>query len=473
MWYWHTPFRVTDAERAELRKMGVTTLYVRAGTFTTDGRRAKVVLPQRWETKPGRLRVVLTLNFDPGLVSHLEEIPLRSLAADVGVGIDGALDQAKAAGIEAEGVQLDVDCPTRLLPRYAELLRAIRPHVPGSFSITALPTWLASDEVAEVADAVDFLVPQFYEGRTGRTVADLQPVSDAGSIRRGLARLKRLGRPCYVGIAAYGHAMLYDRAGRLAAMYRGLGPGDALRHPSLRFEAGGPLGESGEDRLVLRAVHPDANGQGAGFRIAYTLPTPEMVRRQMDAFRASRPANALGMILYRFPEPGEAMALPLPSVRAALAGEAPKPSLRVRVATRAVPWAAIGASAPLRRTPRDVSLVAEIAGTTGTAAVPGAISLLVEFDRHGLEGIAPGDFDVARLGSVDPDGRFAPCPPARADAVLFQRHYARSGERLRSGAIELGADGPERARVRWSLRPPGGAAMVEGEEKEIPLEKER
>lgn len=471
MWYWHTPFRVSDAEKSTLREIGVRTLYVRGGTFTTDGKRAKLAFSQRWETPAKGLDVVLTLNFDGGLVSHLEEIPVETLASDVGKGIEQATNAAAAVGIRPVGVQLDVDCPTRVLPRYASLLRAIRPHVKGSFSITALPTWITASEMDGVAEAVDFVVPQFYEGRTGRTLTDLQPVSDAAAVRKGLERLGRTGRPFYAGLAAYGHAMLFTPDGRLTAMYRGLGPEDAMRHPSLRFEADGPLGDSGEEKLVMRAIRPDANGRGRDFRIAYTLPTADMVRRQIKAFNESRPANARGFILYRFPEPDEAMALPLASVRAALRddGLADEPTLKVDLESKAVPWALIGTETT-GRVPRDLVVKAEATGPVGSAASPGAVTVVVELDRPGVEGVAPGDFDAVRLGRIAPDGSVASASPARANAVMLIRHHVLPGQRLRSGAIEIGTDGATRARMRWSVKPAGRADWVREESSEIRLE---
>lgn len=472
MWYWHTPFRVTAAETGVLKEIGVRTLYVRGGTFTTDGKRAKLAFDQTWET-PVDMDVVLTLNFDGGLVSHLEEIPVEALAADVAQGITKATEAMEKVGIRPVGVQLDIDCPTRVLPHYARLLRTIRPHVKGSFSITALPTWITSNDLDEVAEAVDFIVPQFYEGRTGRTLSDLQPVSDAEAVKRGLERLGRKGRPFYAGLAAYGHAMLFTPEGKLTAMYRGLSPEDAMRHPALRFEADGPLGESGEERLVMRAIRPDANGRGKDFRIAWTLPTADMVRRQIAAFQASRPANAKGFILYRFPETFEAMALPLTSVRAAVKGDGlDAPTLKVALDSKAVPWALIGTGAK-GRVPRDLTVRAEATGEVGSAATPGAVTVVVELDRSGIEGVTAGDFDVVRLGFVERDGSVRDASPARANAVMFQRHHVLPGEKLRSGAIEIGSEGATRARMRWSVKPAGKAEAVREESSEIRLDAKR
>ena len=452
MWYWHTPFRLTEKDRANLTQMGVRTLYVRAGTFSSDGKRAVTVLPQRWETAAPGVEIVLTMNFDPGLVSHLETIPAERLARDVA---DGLL----AAGAKAPpsvGFQLDVDCPTRLLPRYAALLRRVRARLKAPLSITALPTWLSASTFGEVAAAVDEVVPQFYENRTGRTLDTLEPVSDPAALSWGLLRLRSLGVPCRVGLAAYGHALIYSPKGRLAGMYRGLGPEDALRHPALRFERAGDLEE--ERRLILRAVAPDRQGRGVGARIAYVLPTPAALRAQLAVYRGQRPSNARGAILYRFPEPGEAMALPLDAVEAALAGRLALPELRIEIKARAAPWALIAPGEGKARPPIALRVQAEAVGAGPSEAMPGAVQMLVRLDRPGVEGIAPGDFDSAETGTLDVRGRFVRGSGARADVVLLRRGQALPGEILRTGTIETVADGATSATVEWAVRGPDGNA---------------
>ena len=452
MWYWHTPFRITEGERASLRRMGVRTLYVRAGTFSSDGKRAVTILPQHWETAAPGLEIVLTMNFDSGLVSHLETIPPETLAR----GVADGLRAARAKAPPSVGFQLDVDCPTRLLPRYADLLRRVRRRLDAPLSITALPTWLSASGFGEVAAAVDEVVPQFYENRTGRTLDALEPVSDPAALGRGLARLRSLGVPCRVGLAAYGHALIYDPKGRLAGMYRGLSPEDALRHPALRFERADDL--EGERRLVLRADAPDRQGRGVGARIAYVLPTPAALRAQLAVYRAWAPPNARGPVLYRFPEPGEAMALPLSTVEAALAGRRALPGLAVDLKARAAPWALIAPGRQDVRPPMTLRVRATAVGVGPSKAEPGAVQVLVRLDRPGIASVAPGDFDSAEVGTLDEGGRFVRGSGLRADVALLRRGGVLPGETLRSGPVETVADGATSAAVEWAVRGPDGNA---------------
>lgn len=480
MWYWHTPFQLTEADRKGLRDIGVTTLYVRAGTFATDGQKTSLILPETWKSRADGLRVVLVYNCHPGLVSHFEEMPISRMAAETAEGIRRSWAKAVAAGLNPSGVQMDIDCPTRLLPIYTNLLKGIRAGLTkelangNTFSITALPTWLSSKNIDPLASTVDFIAPQFYEGRTGKSADTVFPVSDPEGLQAGLRRLGRLQIPCYAGIATYGHALLYDDQKNLVGMYRGLSAEDALRHPSFEPLGSEPLDKQGrptqnvesaigEDRLILKAMRPDSQGQGLGFRIAYLLPTPLMVRRQMDAFRAARPANVRGVILYRFPEPGESMTLPLSAIARGMRGEPTPVAAKCFLRSQAIPWELIDSGKTADRAPRELTVHLESTGSAPTLPARNSIQLLVALNKPGINGVAPGDFDEAIPGTLDETGRFVKCAPAHADAVRFARYHMLPGDVLRSGPILVPADGATRADARWVAQGPGGFQKFEGE----------
>ena len=190
IWYWHSPFQVTDAELGWLKKIGVSTIYVRAATFTTDGVHVKTMIPQTWNSNAKGMPIVLTFNFDGGLRSHFEKFSNATIVADVLPAIARIRKTARAKGIHVAGIQMDVDCPTRLLPKYAKLIHSIGDGLrkkgtlesKDSFSTTALQTWLNSRHYQDLVDACDFVAPQFYEGQIGRTLDKVRPVADAGNL---------------------------------------------------------------------------------------------------------------------------------------------------------------------------------------------------------------------------------------------------------------------------------------------------
>ncbi|MFZ4508267.1 MAG: DUF3142 domain-containing protein [Fimbriimonas sp.] len=482
MWYWHTPFRITAPEAKLLDKIGVSTLYVRAGTFATDGSNVRLILPQTWQRSEGPQSIVLVTNFDAGLVRHLETFNIESASSQIAKELKNAKSEATKAGLRVTGFQIDVDCPTRLLPKYAEWLHAIRRELnqlkDETFSITALPTWLTSGNIQLLAKEVDFLVPQFYEGRTGKTAETVYPVSDPEGLKRGLDRLGRLGIPAQVGLATYGHALMFDETGALVGMYRGLSAEDALRHPTFAFESSTSIDSSGqpatdetavgEDRLVVRATRPDRAGQGRGFRIAYTLPTPEMVVRQINVFRQTRPANVRGYILYRFPESGESMTLPLASVAAALRGEKPTLDFVASARAEAIPWDLIDRPKSTRP-PMALRFTVRSTGTNPTMAGPDALILRAELNHPGIEGIAAGDFDEITIGTRGTKGQIVPSPRFLADTIELRRFHTLPGEVLRSGAIQIPSDGATKVVYSWKALGPGGRTSKTGEPATVSL----
>lgn len=472
IWYWHSPFVVTSHERGLLKSAGITTVYVRTGTFTTDGKRLLLAMPQVWKSKAEGLRIVAVFNFDPGLLKHFGELPIDAMASDVSERIVKAFAEAKSQGVTPDGVQLDIDCPTRLLPKYADFLSRVRKAVGpvGSFSITALPTWLSSRDLLQVATQVDFITPQFYEGRAGKTLQEIKPISDPVALLAGIRRLNRLGVPFQVGLPAYGHALLFDDQGRLVSMYRGLSSENALRLSALRHRSTTPLDANGhpateanyvgEDLLTVEAIRPDLSGHGKGDRIAFFLPAPEMVSKQLSTVRSEAGADCRGVILYRFPEPGETTALSLESIDAAIRDQPRTIDFAVDMRARSVPYALIGEESAAT-VPREFRLQLAEVGNVGTETAPDALQVVLEFDRPGIGDIAAGDFDSAQMGTLD-NGAFVPCGRARATAVLLSRYNVLPSQTLRSGGIELSQDGPKTVHVLWTAHGMGGFHSFHG-----------
>jgi len=468
IWYWHTPFQVSKDDAKWLDKIGVTTLYVRAATFTSDGKRVKTSIPQVWRRNESAIPVVLTFNFDGGLRSHFGSMPNPELSSDIAAGIGRIRSAAETHGIRVSGIQMDVDCPTRLLAKYADLLHKIRFHLlmqrtlmaRETFSATALQTWLKSIRYRDLVDSCDFVAPQFYEGQVGRRIDEVHPIADTGNIEQGMRRADSAGKPFFAGLATYGHSLLYDEHGRLLAMYHGMKPEDALRHPSLQVDTECPIGKGGaratgsdyvgENLLILNAVRPDRNGRGLGYRIAYILPTVEMLAHELKVFRETRPENCRGVILYRYPEPEDQMSLPLPTVAEAILGGTGKLDLSAALNRTAIPWPLIGPDRKAQRPPCEYTVNLRSLGTLPTLTGRDAVTVLVRFERQGLDGVEAGDFDDAQTGIVEPSGTFQQCSPAHADSVLLLRYSLLPGRRINSGAIQVSADGPKPESITWT-----------------------
>ncbi len=476
IWYWHSPFRVSEDEARTLRSCGVGRIYVRAATFRAREDGAEPILPQSWKSGGRGIPVVLCFNFEPALARGLERASLDRLSADLLTGVQKGISDARSAGADIAGVQFDADCPTRLVGRYAELLSRFRSLLDRSsgtrarleLSATMLPTWLGTPGADQLARVVDVCVPQFYENRPFKTLADFKPVGDPAELERGLRKAARLPGEFLVGLPVYGHAVLFDGSGKIAGMYRRLSAGEALRHPGLAAvetypsdRVGKPASREsyvGEDVLIVRAPNADSSGQGMGFAIAYSLPTPEILRAPLRLLRADRPANCRGIALFRFPEPGESTCLSLDSLSAALRGR--KAELVAK--GRLIPGAAEPSAFSVSGKGREVRAELSLEGSASTFACPGAVSVLILFDQVGIEEALAGDFDFVRVGLWDAETRkLVPASGMRSNAVLLERGHAAGGQRLRSGSITH-SGGATRARIEWRALGPGGFESLSG-----------
>ena len=403
-------------------------VYVRAATLSYDGERLVPTLPQRF-VKGERRPVHLVLNFDGGATRHFGEFATEELALVVGDTYEAASAAAKRQGIQVVGLQLDLDCPSRLLPKYAELCREVKGRVgKATLSVTGLTSWLTESGLDDLVGAIDRFVPQFYEGRLPQRFQDDVPVSDADRYLAAIERLSRLDRPYLVGIAAYGQALLFDPKGKLAGTYRGLSIADAFRHPSLRLDSSREV--AGERHVRFVAVRPDARGRGLGYGILFRLPTPASFAAALEAVRRDRPVNCLGAAIFRLPEEGEAATLPIATMTAVIAGRKPSPRIRPATTRRANPYALIEGTAA--EPSEHVRVAIENVGESPRLETS-PITVNVRFRA--------GCAEQVNIDHADRAVPFGPVPGrvslARATGVRFERTYVGVGEKVDLGTVRL------------------------------------
>jgi hypothetical protein len=473
-WYWHSPFQISPAQSRDLKTLGVTRLFVRAGTFSSDGRNMVLVIPQKYGAGGSGFRIHQVFNFDTGVVRHFESYDLERIAGQIAKRVNDQVQRGKQAGLDVEGVQFDFDCPTRLLSRYAELVRLVRQQLPGrpTFSATALMSWLGTKGVAALSRQVDFLAPQAYEGVTGNTVDTMRPVSDEQDFRRRIARADGLACPFYVGVPAYGHAFLFDPAGKLLDVYRGLEPADAFRHPAFnlilaepsdRFghPAKSPTDSVGEEIVKFRAVRPALNGQGLDDFLAYTVPTPVLLERMLRAVRETRSENCLGAIIYRMPEGDSSMTVPWRSLMEGLAGRSIPPKLKIGLESRSDAFDLIESAKPLPDAPKDLDLKIENIGGP-TFLGPDALEVDVVLERPGFDEVRRRDMDSAVPGILE-GGRVTRCAPDRANVASFSRFGLGAGQSIAIGPIQLLSSKRQHISVRWRTRDSDGFQTESGQ----------
>lgn len=486
-WYWHQPFKIPPDELAQLQAMGVRRIFVRAGTFHKDAKGLRLTLPQRWAGSAGRLSLHLVFNFDASVLHDFAELSNEALTSAVLREIAAARAAAERAGLRVAGVQLDLDSPTSHLPKYADLLHRIRagmPHPALALSITALPTWYQSPNLEPVLHEIDFAAPQYYESHLGPSLGEYATVSQPAKAERGISAAGWRGAPFFAGVPAYGHALVYNRAGRLAGAFHDLSLCEALRNPAFRLDrrygADGeghpatPASYIGEDVYDLKALVDAGDGQGKGFHILYDVPTPVSVARHLALLRRKRPGNCLGMILFRYPQPGEVSTLPLCAAAAVLRGEQPRPDLHVVLRPKPAPLEMLDSGVTPDHRPIDVAVTVSNTGSAGTFIGPDAVTITLVLENAAIEEIAVRGADRVDTFS-QPNDTASTGPPAlrasagRANLIRFRRIFLAAGETQTLATLRLRAGKDAGIKGRWSAQCLGNFDSVKGDVKNVSL----
>jgi len=142
-WAWRAEAPAqAEVERAA-RETGARALFLRAGQLDLEAGRVRRIRGVEGRLPRG-VELHLVYNSTRALLAGLERIDEAELAAAVVRAF--AEDRARGArdGAEVAGLQLDIDAPTRLLPRYGRVLGAVRAALAGDarLSVTGLPTWM-------------------------------------------------------------------------------------------------------------------------------------------------------------------------------------------------------------------------------------------------------------------------------------------------------------------------------------------
>lgn len=399
----------------------VSDLYARAATISYDGDRYLPTLPARFgDLKETRLTLVY--NFDAGALSHFEEVEPATTAKVLAAAYRTAKRLAMANGAEVAGLQVDLDCPTRLLPRFGDLLRRLRLEVGrDELSVTGLVTWIGSDRLADALEPLDYWVPQFYEGRLPTEFDADVPVTDHEQIARRSDALRELGVPFRTGVAAYGQALLFRPDGKLQSSYRGLSLEEAFRSDRLRFVS---------VRRVLGELHyrfRGTVGSGADYGLLYRVPTGDSLTVAWQAGQKGQPDNFAGEVLFRLPSGREATALPVPTLAKILAGGHPEPNLRLTTRRRKNPFAIIEGVGKTSK--ENLAVTVE---NVGDAPFIGEepLSAEVSFREGCAEVVANSDADsVEKVGGES---------LRSLTEVDFRRWYVAPGDIIELGQVRLG-----------------------------------
>lgn len=252
-----------------------------------SGRWADVAVPWKDLLAAGR-PVVTVVRID----GRLDEARIGVLIDQIVARVDAASRAAALArpGGALAGLEIDYDCPTSKLPTYARFLAELRSRLPRplALSITALPTWLNSRALEQLAPPLDEIVLQVHAVDDPRR--GLFDPARAEDWVREFGR--RIGRPFRVALPVYDVRVSWRADGRLASV-----------------EGEVPLLEGARDSALLGA-------------------TPDTILRFVERLSVASPQGLIGIAWFRLPTEADSRTWSLPTWRAVVGGALPPRQLR-------------------------------------------------------------------------------------------------------------------------------------------------
>jgi len=266
---------------------------------------------------------------------------------------------------------------------------------------------------------VDFWVPQLYGAAIPEHISDPRPISSADEVSRAIAKIRRLEKPYYAGLSAYGYALLFDRNGGLVEVRGDLDRSAVERDPAFVLDEVRDIpAETGERRSIFKANRMATIGGTtieAGEFLVFGEPTAGSLRANARAVRGGGGERLLGICVFRLPTAGDKTNLRIEEVAAAVFDRE-----EVHRTTLSVGPGADG----------TVQIGLANSGSGSIAAGEGELTLEVFGGRAGrTEPIAAEGF--AEALTMCTAGRAAPpmpCGPRRADMIRLVAGSWRPGD---------------------------------------------
>jgi len=457
-WAWQSNAPAqADVERA-LHQTGARTLFMRAGQLDYERGTCRLIRAASGPFPRG-VELHLVYNATPDLLAAFETIDIQALVSAIAETYAADSERAARGRAEVAGLQLDLDVPTRLLPKYEGLLRMLRERLPEGIklSITGLPTWMRSLALATVLEAVDFWVPQCYGATIPEQLERATPIASLAAVADAIDGARGLGRPFYAGLAAYGYAIHYSPDGRRIQVSGTLDPELVANSTSLelveRRRFGSGENSSSEWRLVYRAREACVLGGlflREGEWLMLDLPTAESLRAAARTVRERAGPRLLGVCVFRLPSASDKTTLTIEEVADALLDR--PPSVALEVTAKLAPLSQ--SATPGERTRVEIACV----NTGSTGALCGEDALMVEAQVPAgrlrtieLNGFGSSETLFAPAGIDGRSDEVVACGVRRANLVRLMKRTWRPGETA-FVVLEFSGEPPDATSLTISVR---------------------
>lgn len=196
------------------------------------------------------------------------------------------LAEARAAEIPVASVQVDFDCPERLLANYATNIRELKTKTGVPVTITALPAWLDADGFEALITAADGWTLQLH-GTSRPKLGSPHALFATDAALRWTRQAIRFGRPFRVALPTYAYLACFGKYGEYLGM------------------------------------HAEQSGFPSGTIQTMPLPAdPAQIRAYLSALADARFERVTGVDWFRLPFPGDRQNWTMRGLDDALAGRA-------------------------------------------------------------------------------------------------------------------------------------------------------
>lgn len=421
-WAWQRSEPLSETEFSELAKQDVHTIYWHVGELENQSGNWKWKARYRFPGAGDRLDFVPVVR----LVSRAVE-PFAPPSMDALVAALTPI--AKLTG----DLQLDFDCPDRLLDDYSSALKKLHSVTTGRLSITALPHWSRADCLRRISENADELFPMLYDYEAEPVLpndAPPQPLIFPDKMAKMLQDWSACQKAWQAGLPCFARLTVYDPQNRSRGQIRNWNWDEVVLNPA--FVSTGPI-QLGTALLRAKSATRIAHVQmQPRDQLTVRMPDRTVLANTMAKVKQT---SAQGIVLFRLPDSSAASGWSLRQLghldaapRLALTSSAANESLTLHNEGDGdlPPFLPIG----------------EIMGARG-------YELEITFDAPALREVEPGEFAKLSATADTATGPRSVAIPF-ATTVSFSFSGLRAGQSLATGLIQL-APGMSFRHARWKV----------------------
>lgn len=464
-WAWQT----TNPSQKDVQKAISATkakdLFIHAGQIDyvlANGRLRRI--RQADGILPNSIALHLTYNATVDLLRNLEKVTPKQLADIITQCYQEDVRRVNETAATVVGIQLDIDFPTRLLPKYMELLGLLRSQLPinTKISITGLPTWINSPKLKETLAKVDFWIPQCYGTEIPKQLTRLSPISSLEQVNQAIETSRNLGYPFYAGLSAYGYAIRFNKNGNFVQIRGDIDPAEIITNTSLELVerqlfTAKSSNLSANEWCYLYKVREDLVIDGlnlkAGESIMLDLPTSEALRANIQAVRETAGEQLLGICIFRLPTEGNPTNLTIAEISDAIK------DINSSIATE------VNLLSMSKGKTTELQLTMKNTGSANPLMGDDSFNIDLEVPIGRITSLYLGNAVVAKplcgaLNGVTEKSQLTPCSLQRANVIRFAAKYLRPGEELKV-VIEMLGEVPSRITSILSINLDNGRTWQE------------